>query len=138
LFFFRPPSDPLQIRRVHFSDSPTPKVCHQDYSFTADPLSRYHFGTAELFLLQLTRAWYSRPEPFAARKICLGWCRFLPPVVQLSILATRYLLWMYAESSPCRQFWLDFGSLSVQMCVNRCREKPTQFLSCRIKRLEGL
>jgi hypothetical protein len=55
LFFFRPPSDPLQIRfigleiRVHFSDSPTPKVCHQDYSFTADPLSRFRFGKADLF-----------------------------------------------------------------------------------------
>jgi hypothetical protein len=62
-------------------------------------------------------------EPFAARKICLGWCRFLPPVVHLSIPAARYLLWMYAESSPCRQFWLDFGSLSIQVHVNRCREK---------------
>jgi hypothetical protein len=55
LLFFRPPSDPLQVRflgleiRVHFSDSPTPKVCHQDFSFTADPLSRFRFGAADLF-----------------------------------------------------------------------------------------
>jgi hypothetical protein len=55
LLFFRPPSDPLQIRflgleiRVRFSDSPTPEVCHQDFSFTADPLSRFRFGAAYLF-----------------------------------------------------------------------------------------
>jgi hypothetical protein len=69
-----------------------------------------------------------RPEPFGARKIYLGWCRFLPLVVQLSIPAARYLLWMYAESSPCRQFWLDFSSLLVQvLSLASCsRQLPIQ------------
>jgi hypothetical protein len=131
LFFFRPPSDPLQIRfigleiRVHFSDSPTPKVCHQDYSFTADPLSRFRFGKADLFRCSSRTPGIRVLNPLLLKRSALAGADFFHRWFSCPFQLLGICFGCMQSLLHVRQFWLDFSSLSVQVqvCVNRCREK---------------
>jgi hypothetical protein len=118
LLFFRPPSDPLQIRflgleiRVRFSDSPTPEACHQDFSFTADPLSRFRFGAAYLFRCSSRAPGIRVPASVRGQVRCFPCLWRRPPLVTSIKLVPRqggafdrfFILERAQEAMPATDF----------------------------------